>query len=319
MNATRLLQYLDQRKLALPMAVVPKISKVRSQQLIACPLSPENGVAFQNFKAQLILRGLSQSTFRSYTGEFYKLLGLLKQRPVSTLEKKNVLAYLLWLIQEQGYSECHVNHAVNAIKFYFEKVEGRGREFYDLPRPKKPKKLPGVLAEEEVADLIKKTENLKHRALLMAAYSAGLRVSELVNLTIEDIDSKRMVMQLRDAKGKKDRVVPLSHRLLDTLREYYKAFRPKYYLFEGEQGGAYSPRSAQAVLKEAKERAGIRKKGSVHLLRHSFATHLLESGTDIRYIQALLGHNSVQTTMRYTHVSRPKTDSIQSPLDKLRW
>lgn len=128
-----------------------------------------------------------------------------------------------------------------------------------------------------------------------------------------------MMIHIHGAKGKKDRMIPLSKRLLDTLREYYKAYRPKNFLFEGEDGGAYSSRSAQAVLKEAKLRAGIHKKGSIHLLRHSYATHLLEGGTDVRYIQAFLGHNSLQTTMRYTHVSRLKIESIQSPLDKLKW
>jgi site-specific recombinase XerD len=225
----------------------------------------------------------------------------------------------LWLIKKRGYSEQHVHTSVNALKFYFEQVEGRTKEFYDLPRPKKPQKLPSVLAEGEVIALIKKTPNLKHKALLMTSYSAGLRVSELVHLKIADIDSKRMMLHIRAGKGKKDRMVPLSKRLLEILRQYFQQYRPKVYLFETEKGKAYDTRYAQAVLKEAKQKAGIHKTGSIHLLRHSYATHLLESGTDIRYIQAFLGHNSLQTTMRYTHVSKLKIESIQSPLDKLRW
>ncbi len=170
----------------------------------------------------------------------------------------------------------------------------------------------------EVIALIQKTQNLKHRALLMTAYSAGLRVSELVTLKIQDIDSKRMMLHIRAGKGKKDRMVPLSQKLLLTLRDYFRQYRPNVYLFETESGEAYESRYAQAVLKESKLKAGICKKGSIHLLRHSYATHLLESGTDIRYIQAFLGHNSLQT-MRYTHVSKLKIESIQSPLDKLDW
>jgi site-specific recombinase XerD len=153
----------------------------------------------------------------------------------------------------------------------------------------------------------------------MTAYSAGLRVSELVSLKIADVDSKRMMLHVRAGKGKKDRMVPLSQKLLLTLREYFQKFRPVVYLFETEKGEAYESRYAQAVIREAKQKAGVYKKGSIHLLRHSYATHLLEGGTDIRYIQAFLGHNSLQATMRYTHVSKLKIESIQSPLDKLDW
>jgi len=238
---------------------------------------------------------------------------------VHSLTKAHIHAYLLWLLQKRGYSEVHVHTAVNALKFYFEQVEGRAKELYDLPRPKKPQKLPSILPEEEVLALIQKTENLKYRALLMTSYSAGLRVSELVGLKIRDIDSKRMMLHIREGKGKKDRMVPLSEKLLETLREYFRRYKPKQYLFEGDGNQPYSSRSAQLILQQAKAKAGIHKQGSIHLLRHSYATHLLEAGTDIRYIQAFGGHNSLQTTMRYTHVSRLKIESIQSPLDRLNW
>lgn len=228
-------------------------------------------------------------------------------------------SYLLWLLQKKGYSEQHVHTAINALKFYFEQVEGRIKEFYDLPRPRKPQKLPSVLAEEEVVALIQTTQNLKHKALLMTSYSAGLRVSELVGLKIADVDSKRMTLHVREGKGKKDRMVPLSKLLLETLRQYFSRYKPKIYLFEKETGNPFDARYAQAILKAAKQKAGIGKKGSIHMLRHSYATHLLEGGTDIRYIQAFLGHGSLKTTMRYTHVSRLKIESIQSPLDKLKW
>jgi site-specific recombinase XerD len=152
----------------------------------------------------------------------------------------------------------------------------------------------------------------------MAAYSAGLRVSELVKLKLHDIDSKRMLIHIREAKGMKDRLVPLSEVLLYTLREYVKVYRPKEYLFEGDNGGMYAARSAQKVLHQAKKRARITKKGSVHCLRHSYATHLLEGGTDIRFIQQLLGHGSIKTTLRYTQVSQRSLAAIKSPLDRLQ-
>jgi len=195
----------------------------------------------------------------------------------------------------------------------------REREFYDLPRPKKPFKLPSVLAEEEVISLVQKIENIKHRAIILAGYSAGMRVSEIINLKVNDIDSKRMMIHIKAAKGKKDRMVPLSKRLLETLRDYYRKYKPKEYLFEGQTGESYSSRSIQLILSAAKLKAKVKKKGSTHMLRHSYATHLLESGTDIRIIQELLGHNSIKTTMRYTHVSRKSLDKVGSPLDKLKW
>lgn len=170
-----------------------------------------------------------------------------------------------------------------------------------------------------MVSLLKSIPNLKHRALLMTSYAAGLRVSELVALKIGDIDSKRMTIHVKEGKGKKDRMVPLSKKLLETLREYFSEYKPKTYLFEGETGNAYSTRSAQTILQGAKKLAGIYKRGGIHSLRHSYATHLLEGGTDIRYIQSFLGHNSLKTTMLYTHVSKPKIESIGSPLDKLPW
>lgn len=312
-------RYLEQRKASVSLVKTPKITKQKAEKLLRFPLSKENLQAFEKYQALLKLKGYSERTFQTYTNAFHFLLRLMGEVPVTTLTKQHLQAYLLWLLEKRGYSAQTLHTAINAIKFYFEQVEGRAREFYDLPRPKKAQKLPSVLAEEEIISLIQKTENLKHRALLMTAYSAGLRVSELVSLAVADVDSKRMMLHVREGKGKKDRMVPLSKKLLLVLRDYFKAYRPKVYLFEGDGGGPYSSRSAQEVLSEAKRKAGIKKKGSIHLLRHSYATHLLEAGTDIRYIQAFLGHDSLRTTMIYTHVSRLKIESIQSPLDKLNW
>jgi site-specific recombinase XerD len=317
-NTFPLKQYLDQRK-HLPVPSGKYLSKRKATMLLTTPLSTENAKAFEAYHNMLTLKGYSKNTIKTYCSELYALLRLLGKVSIASLTKAHVQSYLLWLLQQKGYSEAGVHTAVNALKFYFEKVEGREKEFYDLPRPKKPEKLPSVLGEEEMIALIKATPNLKHRTLLMTAYAGGLRVSELVSLQIKDIDSERMLLHIRGGKGKKDRMVPLSVRLLETLRHYYKQYRPKLCLFEGLDGKPYSTRSAQKVLSAAKKRAGIKKGGSIHLLRHSYATHLLEGGTDIRYIQAFLGHNNLGTTMRYTHVSRIKIETIQSPLDKLNW
>ncbi len=319
LDTKALQQYLEQRKAVQPLVQKKEqMSYRRAYILKECPLSPENLSAFARFQQLLQLKGYSKNTFRTYTSEFHCLMRLLGNVAVSSLSKAHIQSYLLWLMQKQKYSEQHLHTAINAVKFYFEQVEGRGKEFYDLPRPKKPFRLPRILAEEEVVALVKSTPNLKHRALLMTAYAAGLRVSELVNLKIKDIDSKRMMIFIEQSKGKKDRMVPLSKLLLDTLRTYVRQYKPTFYLFEGGKG-PYSSRSAQLILKEAKMKAGIYKRGSIHSLRHSYATHLLQGGTEVRYIQAFLGHNSLKTTMRYTHVMQPKISNIGSPLDKLPW
>ncbi|MBA2746618.1 MAG: tyrosine-type recombinase/integrase [Flavisolibacter sp.] len=318
-ETSELKKYLEQRKPHLMLSSKKKLTKVKSKMLIEFPLSDFNLKAFKEFKEMLVLKGYSPNTIRTYSTEFLYLLRLLGQANVQDLEKKQVLSYLLWLLKFKKYSETHVHTTVSALKFFFEKVENREVEFYDLPRPKKPQLLPDILAEEEVVQIIRSVENLKHKALLMTAYSAGLRVSELVNLKVLDIDSKRMTIHVREGKGKKSRIVPLSKVLLETLREYFKVYRPKDYLFEGVGGGAYGTRSAQIVLANAKIRAKVKKRGSIHSLRHSYATHLLEGGTDIRYIQELLGHQSMKTTLRYTHVSVKSLTAIQSPLDKLPW
>lgn len=313
-------QYLEQRKSVQLLHSRKQVSRQRAQIMLQQPLSEENLLAFSQYQHLLLLKGYRPQTIRVYCNEFHLLLRLLKQTPVGSLTKEQVQAYMLWLLKRKRYSYTHLHTTINALKFYFEQVQGRAKEFYDLPRPQTPLKLPSVLSEEEVVQVIQKTQNLKHRALLLTAYSAGLRVSELVNLRVRDIDSGRMLIHIHEGKGGKDRMVQLSEVLLETLRAYYKQYKPADYLFEGERKGApYSSRSAQQVIKRAKLGARVKKKGSIHLLRHSYATHLLESGTDIRYIKDLLGHNCLKTTLRYTHVSKGKLERIISPADRLKW
>lgn len=318
LDTSLLRTYLLQRKALVPVAQ-KTIASATFGMLLEFPLNEANLMAIKKFRDMMVLRGYSVNTIRNYCNEFHQLLRLLGDRFVNDLKKEQLLSYLLWLLEKRGCSETKVHTTVNAIKFYFEKVEGREKEFYDLPRPKKPWKLPAVLAEEEVLSIIKSIENIKHRTMIMAGYAGGLRVSEIVGLKLTDIDSKRMMIHIHGAKGKKDRMVPLSVRFLVTMRSYYIQYKPAVYLFEGKKGVAYNARSVQEVLQKAKERVNVTKTGSVHMLRHSYATHLMEAGTDIRIIQELLGHNSIKTTMRYTHVSKKELGRIVSPLDKLTW
>ena len=201
---------------------------------------------------------------------------------------------------------------------YYEKVLGGQRKFYFIDRPNKEKTLPSVLSTQEVIDILKQTENIKHKAILMTIYSAGLRISESINLKFKDIDSDRMQIRVEQGKGKVDRYSLLSVRTLMILREYYKQYRPTVWLFEGvKKGEQYSTRSIQQIFQDAVHKAGITKDVSVHTLRHSFATHLLENGTDLRYIQSLLGHANSKTTEIYTHITTKGFDQIKSPLDTL--
>lgn len=272
--------------------------------------------AMKAYLKTLVLMNYSVNTVKNYRNHFQAFLAEHKEYRPSEITKNQVLKYLHnAAVKKAGASE--MNQKVNAIKFFYEKVMNRPKQVYDLPRAKKPFQLPGIFSENEVRAILETAENLKHKCILCVAYAGGLRVSEIVSLKLADIDSGRMVINIRQSKGRKDRIVMLSGKLLSVMREYYKAYRPKEYLFEGQHGGRYSARSIQELLKNIKRKAGVTKKGSVHALRHSFATHLLEGGTDILSIKKLLGHQSLRTTMIYTHVSKEHLSKIQSPIDKL--
>ncbi len=276
-----------------------------------------NRPAFKQYREELKLRGYSQNTIRTYCLEFVQLLYVLKGYPVWKLSEEKLRSYCLWCMQEGHLSEQRMHSRLNALKFYFEKVLGQDKIFINIPRPKKPSTLPKVLSKNEVARLFVVTTNKKHRLMLELCYGMGLRVSEIVGLKINHVDSDRMQVLIASAKGKKDRYVNLPHAILQELRDYYEAYRPKVYLFEGQYGGQYAVRSAQQVFKNAMRKAGIHKKIGIHGLRHSYATHLLELGTDITLIQKLLGHNQIKTTQIYTHVSKRSLNRVKSPLDNL--
>lgn len=265
---------------------------------------------------KLTVMRYSESTISTYRSLLRNFLLYYQCKSPEEIDKDDIMDYLLHLI-DNGASTSLQNQAINAIKFYYEKVLGYPKEYYFIDRPKKEYKLPTVLSLEEVKLIFQNVMNLKHKCILMLIYSAGLRIGEALNLQIEDIDSKRMLIHIRSAKGKKDRIVPLSEKILKLLRIYYKAYKPKKLLFEGMDGGKYSNRSAQNIINRAVKKTGIKKKVTLHTLRHSYATHLLEAGTDLRYIQVLLGHRNSKTTEIYTHVSQSSLQNIKSPLDSL--
>ncbi len=322
LNTTCLNHYIQRRKVLLSPGTIKsgKISSAQAAMIMQCSISDNNLKALQNFLEQLKLKAYSSSTIRTYRYEFIPLLNLLKQRDVCTLTIEEVRKYILYCIEKQGLSESAIHSRINALKFYFEKVLKMERKFFELPRPKKPILLPKVLGERELGRLFNALTNRKHKVILFTAYSAGLRVSEAVNLKISHVDSSRMQLFIQRAKGKKDRYVGLSPILLDVLRSYIKECkpRPQIYLFEGfVPGTPYTTKSAQRIFQMAKKSAGIQKEVSFHVLRHSFATHLLEKGVDIRYIKDLLGHFSIKTTERYLHVKKDQLVRIVSPLDNL--
>lgn len=255
----------------------------------------------------------SKNTIKTYKEALLTFLNFYKEKLPSDITSDDVIIFNNDYILERKLSASYQNQIVNAIKLFFTKIENTKVDVNLIHRPKKYNPLPKVLAMEEVASIINALQNSKHKCMISLIYAAGLRRSELLNLKIADIDSKRMQILISKAKGAKDRIVPLSETGLLLLREYYRTYKPKLYLFEGWNENQYSERSLALVLKLA----GIKKPVNLHMLRHSYATHLLEAGTDLRYIQELLGHKSSKTTEIYTHVSQKSLSKIISPLDKL--
>ncbi|MEM6643944.1 MAG: tyrosine-type recombinase/integrase [Bacteroidota bacterium] len=268
----------------------------------------------ESYLQKLEIRKYALSTARTYIALFEKFLNHFPNQSVSQLSDREVREYLQNLVSQKK-SDSYLNSSINAIKFYYEVVLGMPNTFYEIERPIRKEPLPKVIGKAEVLRMIRMTSNLKHKCMISLLYSAGLRRQELLNLEISDINSDRMCVMVRQGKGKKDRITLLSKSALEDLRAYYIAYKPNKFLFEGEEGGAYSGTSLANVVRKAALRAGIRSKVTPHVLRHSFATHLLESGTDLRYIQALLGHNSSRTTEIYTHVATHVFKQIKNPLD----
>ena len=271
-------------------------------------------------KQHLQLKAYSTSTIKTYMSEMGSFLTTIKNNSADGFSVQRIKDYLQYCYETLKLSENTLHSRINALKFYYEQVLKRENFFWEIPRPKKPFQIPNFFNQDEIVAILKSTVNLKHKTMLMLAYSSGLRVSEAVSIKTRNIDSKRMCIKIEQGKGKKDRMVMLSPLLLIMLREYWKIYKTDKtgFLFEGQiKGTAYSSRSLQEVLTTAKKKAGILKPGSIHALRHSFATHLLDKGTDISMIQKLLGHNDINTTLRYLHTSNKDLLNILSPLDSL--
>ncbi len=287
----------------------PNVNWYRNRELDknykACP---------EPYLQKLELRKYSNSTVKIYIGYFEKFINYYSNKELITLNENDIRGYLQELVRLKK-SDSYLNLMINSIKFYYETVLEMPNRFYMVERPRKQKKLPEVLSKSEIVQMINVTCNIKHKCILSLLYSSGLRRGELLNLKVKDVESKRMALRVVNGKGGKDRYTVLGAQVLINLRKYYIACRPLIYLFEGRQGEKYSESSVVNIVKRAAKRSRIKKKVTPHILRHSFATHLLEQGTDLRYIQTLLGHSSTKTTEIYTHVAVTSYKNIKNLLD----
>jgi site-specific recombinase XerD len=286
-------------------------------QKIDSEYEQEASTILRLMEQKLHLRGYSDATAKTYLSQFQLFMRFYSPHLPSELAESEIRNYLLYLVEKKKVSRSSQNQAINAIKFFYEVVLKQERKVYYLERPMKEFRLPAVLSQQEILSLFEATDNLKHRCMLMLTYSAGLRRGELLRLRMSDVDFDRGVVFVKGGKGRKDRQSILAQKLIPFLRQYLDEHRPKYWLFEGERGKQYSARSVHQILVNAKAKAGLKKEASLHTLRHSFATHLLEAGTSTRYIQELLGHESPNTTEIYTHVTRFALDKLRSPLDEM--
>lgn len=267
---------------------------------------------------EIRLKGYSPKTSKAYLCHIKRYIRYFRHKNVTDLTSKEIREYLLNLINNKQCSEPYFDQVISAIKFLYNYVFKKTDLVVDINRPKKNKKLPEVLSEEEINRIFNSINNETHRLIMLIIYSSGLRISEVVRLKLDNFDFDRKLIHIKRGKGKKDRYTILSQVVINHLEKYIRLMKPDEWLFPGAKSGAHlTERSVQKVMDKAVAKAKIRKNVTVHTLRHSFATHLLESGTDLRYIQELLGHASSKTTEIYTHVSRRKLGNIQSPLDRM--
>jgi integrase/recombinase XerD len=281
-------------------------------------MNSESEDAIIRFETWLLSKRYSKSTIKTYCDALRVFFTYHKNISIQHITMQHIIQFNNEYIIGRSLSISYQNQFVNALKLFYLIIQNMNVIIENIARPRREYRLPNVLSKEEVKLLLNTHRNLKHRTMLCLLYSCGLRSGELLNLQPIHIDSKRNIILIKQSKGKKDRIVPLSSKILEMLREYYRLYKPKTYLFEGQKiGEKYDSRSLQLVLKQAVKKAGIQKPVTLHWLRHSYATHLLESGTDLRYIQELLGHNSSKTTEIYTHVSTKNIQHIKSPFDDL--
>jgi integrase/recombinase XerD len=265
----------------------------------------------------LTIKRFSPSSINTYSNALRQFLAYHEGQDVDVFNDKHIEKYIVHQVSVKNISFSYQRQIIAALKFYYNEVLNKKIKIDYLYPDQTERKLPEVFSQSEVKKIIDSFDNIKHKAIVSTIYSAGLRLSEVIKLKIKDIDSDKMVIHIKRAKGNKDRTVMLSSTLLLLLRDYFIEYRPKEYLFEGQYGGMYSDRSVQQLVKNGLKAIDYTKKASVHTLRHSFATHLIENGTDIRYVQLLLGHNNIKTTMIYTHLTDVTKRRILSPLDNL--
>ncbi|HAL56101.1 MAG TPA: integrase [Bacteroidetes bacterium] len=273
---------------------------------------------FETFRREMRLRGLSQKTIKSYQSCVRSFVRYFSPRHPRELDVEDIRTYLLFLLEKKKLASSTVNQVFNAIRFLYVELYKRPWTLRDIPRPHRPKQLPVVLSQDELKRIFDAKENLKHKAILMVGYSGGLRVGEVVRLKDGEIDSERRLIFVRGGKGAKDRYTLLGEATLEVLQNYWRMHGKGKWLFPGQRAGEHlSERSAEAIFETALRAAGISKSASFHSLRHAFATHLLEAGVDIRYIQELLGHSSLKTTEIYLHVTQKQVRQIRSPIDQM--
>ncbi len=292
--------------------------QIQTQNPVLSPLTEEHKLHLEKFNQYLLSKRYSPTTIKTYKETVSTFLRFFSTKPISEITHNDLIVFNNQYIIQKNLSNSFQNQVVNAVKLFFQIVENKKIVVELLHRPRREKKLPNVLSKEEVKAILEAPKNSKHQAMLSLIYACGLRRGELLNLTLKDIQSDRNLLLIRQAKGKKDRVIPISSKLIELLRNYYKEWKPKTWLFEGQfPNTPYSAKSLESVLKQSLTKAKIGKPVSLHWLRHSYATHLLENGTDLRYIQELLGHKSSKTTEIYTHVSTSIIKMIKSPFDDL--
>ncbi|MBK9329425.1 MAG: site-specific integrase [Sphingobacteriales bacterium] len=281
-------------------------------------LAADKSAKAEQFSRWLKSRRYSDNTIKTYTDALKSFLLFYNTKPVEEITNVDLITYNNEFILKNNLSASYQNQIVNAVKLFFRTIENKVMNEELIHRPKREKVLPNVLSKEEIKLILDAHSNIKHKAMLSLIYSCGLRCGELLALKPKHIDSKRNILIIKQAKGRKDRITPLSSKIIELLRAYYIAYKPVEYLFEGQNKGQdYDERSLQNILKQALQKTGIKKPVTLHWLRHSYATHLLENGTDLRYIQEILGHSSSKTTEIYTHVSTKNIQKIISPYDYL--
>ncbi|CAM1346141.1 conserved hypothetical protein [Tenacibaculum crassostreae] len=291
--------------------------KLQNNKINTLPkkLSPEITSSIDLFKKWLVQMRYSNNTIKTYISMIELFFKFHSEKNIQQITKRDIEFFNDEYIIKNNYSSTFQNQLINAIKLFYTYNTNQYLDLQNLNRPKKSKKLPEVLSLDEIKQILTSIKNLKHKTLLSLIYSCGLRIGEALNLKTNSIDLNRQLLHIKSAKGRKDRFIPISPTMILLLNRYLSLYFPKVYLFEGQANAKYSTTSARQVLKRGLSKTNITKRVTLHTLRHSYATHLLENGTDIRFIQELLGHNSPKTTMIYTHVSTTSLQKIKNPFD----